>query len=321
MSTADAWVLLATCNGARFLRAQLESILAQENVRLRILVRDDASTDETPALLEAFAHRHPEITLLRDGPGRLGHAANFSRLMQAALDGGTPCVLLSDQDDLWHPRRAAIQLRGLRALEDRFGEQTPCLRHGDMELIDAGGRRTDASFLRRHGMVLPAAGRELACLIAGNFATGCTMAFNRALLALAAPVPPLIRHHDHWLALCAAATGQLVCEDEPLVRYRQHGGNVVGGTVRLDRRMPLRLWRAWLRHREDRRRLPALLGMLRERCGPSITPEASRLLERAAGVLEADLSRLQRYRALRELGIDGIGPARRRLWLAKNLLP
>jgi hypothetical protein len=51
---------------------------------------------------------------------------------------------------------------------------------------------------------------------------------NRALLDLALPFPPGISIHDWWLALIAAAAGDVVTLDEPTVRYRMHGANVIG---------------------------------------------------------------------------------------------
>ena len=47
-------VLLSTYNGERFLCAQLDSLLIQEGVELKVLVRDDGSSDSTWDLLIAY---------------------------------------------------------------------------------------------------------------------------------------------------------------------------------------------------------------------------------------------------------------------------
>ena len=71
-------VLLPAYQGARYLPEQLDSILAQSRSGLRILVRDDGSSDATPAVLADYAARHPEIVAIDDRRPRLGAAAPAS---------------------------------------------------------------------------------------------------------------------------------------------------------------------------------------------------------------------------------------------------
>lgn len=105
----SALVLLATFNGEAFLREQIESILAQEDVDLHLLARDDGSSDATSALLAELAASNQRIELLCDKRGRLGYAGNFSALLDAALLSEHR-ILLSDQDDLWQSSRARRQI-------------------------------------------------------------------------------------------------------------------------------------------------------------------------------------------------------------------
>src|SRR4029077_4320126 len=67
--------------------------------------------------------------------------------------------------------------------------------------------------------------RPLATLLGRSYVLGCACAVNRALLDLALPLPESIASHDWWLALCAAAAGEVVCLDLPLLDYRRHGAN------------------------------------------------------------------------------------------------
>ncbi len=55
-------IALCTCNGAAYLRPLLDSLLTQTHTPLEIVVVDDASTDETPALLATYADR-PQVRL------------------------------------------------------------------------------------------------------------------------------------------------------------------------------------------------------------------------------------------------------------------
>ena len=78
-------VLLPVYNGARYLSEQIESVMAQQwspalagNVCVRLLCRDDMSTDNSRAVLQDYARRYPDaITLLADDAGNLGAAGNF----------------------------------------------------------------------------------------------------------------------------------------------------------------------------------------------------------------------------------------------------
>ena len=51
-------VLMSTYNGGQFLREQIDSILAQKGVEVRLLVRDDGSKDDTCAIRSEYASAH-----------------------------------------------------------------------------------------------------------------------------------------------------------------------------------------------------------------------------------------------------------------------
>ena len=105
---------MCTHNGARWVERQVRSMLEQTVVPDQIVLSDDASTDDTVALVEALiAERHDagsgiELLVLRnDSP--LGVTANFE---QAVRHCNGSVVILSDQDDEWEAHRveAAMEL-------------------------------------------------------------------------------------------------------------------------------------------------------------------------------------------------------------------
>ena len=130
---------MGTCNGARYLGAQLDTIAAQSHRDWRLVVSDDGSTDATREILAAFrAAVGPERAEIREGPRR-GFAANFLGL------AGDPTIradfyAFADQDDLWRPDRLARGLARLRAVPDR-----PALYGSRTVLIDEAGRETGRS--------------------------------------------------------------------------------------------------------------------------------------------------------------------------------
>jgi rhamnosyltransferase len=239
-------ILLSSYNGARFIAEQIESIRRQTFGEWTLLVRDDGSSDGTPAIVEAVAAADSRITLLRDGRGNLGPGQSFGVLMQAALDAGAGYVALSDQDDVWHIDKLEEQLRALRTREMAVGCAVPLLVHSDLSVVDEDLRLIHPSFLVFQGLE-PRPGELLQRLLAQNFVAGCTTIINRALLQAALPLPEVVMH-DWWLALCAASLGEILHCPRATLLYRQHGHNAAGSRGRMQARLeaalhPLRWWR------------------------------------------------------------------------------
>ena len=223
MESPSVDILVATYNGARFLRPQIESLLAQKDVSFRILVRDDGSSDGTPGVIEHYVRSRPDCFVFFESSENLGTAGNFAYLLARAK---APYVALCDQDDVWVPHKLRTLLDTMRALEARNGAGTPMLVHSDLAVVDEELRKRHASFWRYSGF--DPRRTRLPQLLLKNTVTGCASLINRALIELALPVPPAALMHDYWLALVACAAGRLVAVDEPLVFYRQHRHNVIG---------------------------------------------------------------------------------------------
>jgi len=223
-------VVLCTYNGERWLPELWRSLLAQTHVPDQIVARDDASSDGTFALLgrqaEEAQARGIRVVLARN-ERNLGFVGNFE---VALADADGDIVFLCDQDDLWHPQKIALMLKSF--------EQRPnlLLLHSDARLVDeAGGDMQCGLFealeVTRRERALIHSGRAFEALLRRNLATGATLAFRRSLLNDVAPFPPEWVH-DEWLAIIAAALGEVDCLEQPLIDYRQHGGNQIGARKR-----------------------------------------------------------------------------------------
>ena len=212
-------ILLSTYNGEAFLPAQLRSLSAQSHRDWRLYWRDDGSGDRSMELVQAFAaDLGGERTVRLKGPP-VGPAASFLTLLRSAQTGDCDSVAFMDQDDVWLPDKLA---RGLAALATVPAE-IPALYCARQTLVDAGLRPIGESRRLRRPAGFPAA-------LTQNIATGCTIMLNRPAVALiSASRPPVVCMHDWWCyLLVAAAGGQILCDTEPVVLYRQHGANVVG---------------------------------------------------------------------------------------------
>jgi len=254
-------VLMASYNGERYIRQQLDSILAQ-TVPLRIVVSDDGSRDGTREILEQYQREYPRRVFLHhrggqsqpqdvgsrmSGPqpaagqaagrtsegGRLHPmppaAANFFWLMEyAAKEDISDYVMLSDQDDVWFPDKAEVLLRRMEQLERSLGKDHPVLVHSDMEVVDQELRRIHPSFFSyAHCDPDRVFFSEI---LVENPVTGGAVLMNRALLLLAAKSPEYCYLHDWWIALTASCFGTISCVRKPLYQYRQHDKNLVGAT-------------------------------------------------------------------------------------------
>ncbi|HEY7674420.1 MAG TPA: glycosyltransferase family 2 protein [Burkholderiales bacterium] len=286
-------ILVATYNGARFLGPQIESLLMQKGVSFRILVRDDGSTDETPELIRRYLRLRPDCIVPIDGSENLGAVATFARLLSQAK---APYAALCDQDDVWEPCKLESSLKVMREMEDRHGVGTPLLVHSDLKVVDESLRLQHPSFWRYSGFDPRNAG--LARLLIKNTVTGCASLVNRALIRLALPIPQAALVHDYWLALVAAATGQIGAVAEPLVAYRQHRHNLIGARAYDWKAIAGRLSQGLTWDIGALRRQAAALS---ERCRTLLTPENQALIDDFIGLPE--LTWIGRRRLLLRRGI------------------
>lgn len=206
----------------RFAR-QLESLRAQTYTNWVGAVVDDGSSAARREATAALVAKEPRLKFV-SYTARLGFYRNFERaLVRAPKD--ISYVALCDQDDVWHSQKLARQLA---RLDEDVGAQ---LCYSDLRLVDDAGGELAASFW--HGRPHQSSFRSV---LYNNVVTGATALFRRGLLDRALPFPADGggAFHDHWLALCALATGGLSYIDEPLVDYRQHAGNALGAQTLSD---------------------------------------------------------------------------------------
>src|SRR5688572_33353144 len=86
-------------NEARFLRAALDALTAQTGVELELIISDNASTDDTPAICHEYCARFPWISYHRFEEN-IGAAANFSYVLGQARG---KYFMWASGHDLWAP--------------------------------------------------------------------------------------------------------------------------------------------------------------------------------------------------------------------------
>ena len=222
-------VLLATYNGAQYLRPQIDSILAQTYPNFRILARDDGSRDGTPAILREYADRLPDkFNLLVDCTPTGSAKMNFLRLTQAST---APYIAFADQDDVWLPQKLELSMATMQDLEARANPAKPLLVFSDLEVVDEHLRTVHPSLWGYMG-VTPEAIHSPRELLIKSVVTGCTALLNRPLAELVSRMPATAYMHDQWTGLIVSIFGKAAYLPQATVRYRQHSNNAVGARAK-----------------------------------------------------------------------------------------
>ncbi len=196
-------VCVASYNGAPYIDAQLQSILASREVD-EVLISDDGSSDDSIDRIKAI--RDSRIRLI-DGP-RQGLVRNFEFLLSQVRGD---YIFLADQDDIWLPEKVSTMLAHLRCVD---------LVVSDCAVVDA-----ELNVIAESFFALRRSRSGLIHNILQNGYLGCCIALRRRLLDRALPFPANIPMHDWWLGLVAETFGQPRFIPDRLVLYRRHGGN------------------------------------------------------------------------------------------------
>lgn len=217
---AKIGIVLATYNGEKYLAQMLDSLVAQTRQADFIVAVDDGSKDNTPAILKSYQDRLPlQVTCLEKNSG---HRAAFSKALELAQPqlSDSDLIALADQDDIWLPHKLDI-------LEKLI--QDKALVFGDAQVVDADGKIMAESW-RSYSNIEQKVSIEQQ--IAGiNNVTGCLSLFKASLLKTILPIPEGVTVHDRWIAMIADKQGSVVAIDTPVVQYRLHGANAVGGAA------------------------------------------------------------------------------------------
>lgn len=209
-------VLMSTYNGEKYLEMQIESVLAQKEVNVYLLVRDDGSTDKTRDILRKYEKANKLEWYYGDN---LKSARSFMDLIKKSPDA--LFYAFCDQDDYWLPNKLITAINYLNKAE----ETKPAIYYGKTTLVNEDLEEIDQNKEFREFITFGQA-------VVSSSATGCTMCFNKCLRDLINLYTPDFQiMHDGWLhKVCLAFNGNVFYDRKSYILYRQHGNNVIGGT-------------------------------------------------------------------------------------------
>lgn len=228
-------IIMGTYNGEKYLREQVDSILAQDMKDWRLFIFDDGSKDGTEKIASEYEKEHRGKIFFFKNQENYGAKGNFFQGLSHVLNDAAPeseYFAFSDQDDVWDENKLSLAVAEMQRIK---GEKVlPCAVFSDVRLTDESLTVTapsyfDSAHLRKDKL-------DFASLLMENKAIGGTMMINHKMAKLhetakkrAGGQPKRAKMHDWWFALIGAALGEVRFINRPTEKYRQHGENEVGG--------------------------------------------------------------------------------------------
>lgn len=212
-------ILLPTYNGEAYIAEQINSLLNQTYSNIKILIRDDGSTDKTNKIIHEFAKKDSRIIINNDPKDNLGLVDNINQLLGFS-DG--EYIMFCDQDDVWFTNKVEVLLNEILRLESDLNKKTPLLIHSDCYVTDENLNGRD---LFKGSKPLQYGLRNS---LFKFYVQGASVIFNLSLKNEIYPFISDIYLHDRYTHLVAEIVGQRSYINSPLMYYRQHSKNLVG---------------------------------------------------------------------------------------------
>ena len=196
-------VCIATYNGERFIREQIDSILRQLSSDDEIIVSDDGSTDNTISIINSIDDKRIRVI---EGPRKQSPTSNFECALKASKGD---FIFMSDQDDVWKPNKVKICMEWLQRYD--------CV-VSDAEVTDSSLNPLYSSL---YAIMQVRQGRIYNTIWKNGY-TGCCMAFRRNVLEASLPFPKDIPMHDIWIGNVAAYKYNVKFIPDTLIYFRRH---------------------------------------------------------------------------------------------------
>lgn len=217
-------VAIASYNGEKYIKQQLDSILSQTVAVDEIVISDDGSTDKTVEMIQSF--QDPRIRLITGNPYP-GYCGNFAYAIENTTGD---IIFISDQDDIWMKEKVEKYMAVFRAYSDIE------LIVSDGTLIDKDGNRIDNDQSNLNSIYTPhLSNRKSGKLLKSEFLAmsvfttlshGMRMCIRKSLRHSLFPFPQSHIIHDRWIGFCGLNKDAAYYLEDELVQYRLHDSNV-----------------------------------------------------------------------------------------------
>lgn len=216
---------MATYNGEKYLREQLDSIIRQSYTDWRLIIADDCSSDGTINILEEYKRRFPSKISYHINDYPSGSAKNnFYGLLNYFEN---EYFMFADQDDVWLEDKIFVSVKKIKSMEKKYGNEIPLLVHTDLKVVDKKLNEINPSLFVMQKM--DPERDKINNILVTNVVTGCTIIGNNKLYSLIKHrLPNKSIMHDMWLALVATSLGKIGFINQSTILYRQHDNNTEG---------------------------------------------------------------------------------------------
>lgn len=204
-------IAMATYNGAKYIKEQLDSLVHQTYDNLEIVIVDDSSTDDTVSIINDYQQQYKFIYLIVNS-SNCGVTTTFENAIIACKG---LLIAICDQDDIW-------ELNKIEILVNEIGEHDAV--YSNSLLVDKNGQSLNKSFTTIMNMQTYYSG---APFLLSNSVPGHTILMKQQFVQNILPFPPNMLF-DLWIGFCAAANNGIKFVDKTLVKYRQHDTNTIG---------------------------------------------------------------------------------------------
>ena len=205
-------VAMATYNGAKYLREQIDSILNQLDMDDELIISDDGSTDETVNIIHSYS-TDQRVNFYKNPSKVKGVITNFEHAISMTTQ---EVIFLCDQDDVWLPNKISRMCR-------EFGDSKVGLVISSVRTVDADLNDLQATPINE-GHYEQGVARNFI----KNTYMGCCMAFRKELKEVVLPFPQNIPMHDSWIGLLAELNHlEISYVPDKLMLYRRHSHSVI----------------------------------------------------------------------------------------------
>lgn len=209
---ASISIVMATYNGEKYIRDQIESIISQLREYDELIISDDGSSDATGSIAHEYEVKDARIKLI-DGP-RCGVVKNFENALKEAHND---LIMFADQDDIWMPNK-------LDKIRDYMTEHPDImLTMHDMYIADNEEIKQN-KFQRTSFKIRPRKHGYIYNLLYNGY-YGCCMTLRHDLVEKIVPFPDQVTLYDQWISLIAEKQKKAAFIECPLIVHRYHGDN------------------------------------------------------------------------------------------------
>lgn len=215
---ASVLVVISTYNGAKNICRQLDSIFAQEDVQVSVLIRDDNSSDDTIEVIHKYQSDNPKCSIEIISGENVGYAKSFWIGLKEARNADY--YAFSDQDDVWKPSK----LRKCIGKMD-VNSSLPQLVYCNMQRSDAHLNRLDEQV-----EVLSPEKLRKKLVLTQTYNYGAATVINLAAKELVCRAWPEGEDipHDMWVGLLCYWFGKVYYVNEELYYWIRYSTSVTG---------------------------------------------------------------------------------------------